>query len=495
MLSGCAVGAEPITLDPATDAGVAALEVRASAVDEDAGVDPCGRADAGLGPLAALCTHPLVRGLRELPVWSPTPFLRGFTFRVVEPIDHADPSRGSFGLRVQLVHRDASLPTALEINGYKLPETDLLLENQIGNLILGNSVAVEHRFFGPSTPLLTAERALPPDAWRYLSIAQSAADTHRVVEVLRSVYRGKWLSTGGSKGGIEAVVHRRFYPDDVQGTFVTAAPYSAGLDDPRIPAFFQRAGTAQCREKLRAVQRAFLTRREELLPALRTWTRDMGMTFEHVGSLDVAYEHAVLTYRWIFYQWGTAEDCDLIPAPHAPAKALTDELLTFGSFDGASDRSVASLDVVAAYWYQAATELGDGGPLDDGLRDLLRYPGTYGAAQYAPVAGLRFDPEPMRDVQRWLLAHGDRFIFMYGDRDPWAALPFATPPGREVYNLIVPGANHMTRLGSELMSTRIFRRVRTTLVHWVGGFIPGESEGLGGDVTAMARLRAPTAPP
>ncbi|WNG31553.1 hypothetical protein F0U62_16010 [Cystobacter fuscus] len=51
-----------------------------------------------------------------------------------------------------------------------------------------------------------------------LTVQQAAGDYHRVIGAFKPLYSGHWLTTGGSKGGLAAVFHRAFYPDDVDAT-------------------------------------------------------------------------------------------------------------------------------------------------------------------------------------------------------------------------------------------------------------------------------------
>ena len=128
---------------------------------------------------------------------------------------------------------------------------------------------------------------------------------------------------------------------------------------------------------------------------------------------------------------------------NAPAASLLEATSVLTYVQGYADQSVGSVDGRAAYYYHAATQEGDHGPLEDGLADLLKYPGTYSAARYAPKApNLRFDDAAMRDVQRWLLDQGDHILFIYGERDPWTATAASIPSGRDVYKIVQPGGNH-----------------------------------------------------
>ncbi|MBN1273176.1 MAG: hypothetical protein JXB26_12995 [Candidatus Aminicenantes bacterium] len=66
-----------------------------------------------------------------------------------------------------------------------------------------NQIYVGHRFMGKSRPAIMD--------WQYLTAEQAAADFHRVVDLFKKIYSGKWLSFGSSKNGSTALFHKRFY--------------------------------------------------------------------------------------------------------------------------------------------------------------------------------------------------------------------------------------------------------------------------------------------
>src|SRR5688500_13585637 len=144
------------------------------------------------------------------------PPYRFFRLEYQQPVDHADPDGAAFGQRMTLVHRDPEAPMILHTGGYHLYEQPFLSE--LGVLLDGNQVHVEQRFFGPSRP--------DPADWAMLTIEEAAADHPRIVEALAPLYRGAWLSTGASKGGMTSIFHRRFYPDDVDVTVPYVPPIS-----------------------------------------------------------------------------------------------------------------------------------------------------------------------------------------------------------------------------------------------------------------------------
>ena len=69
-----------------------------------------------------------------------------------------------------------------------------------------NMIFVEHRYFLESTP--------EPCDWQYLTAENSAEDLHAMTTAFKTLYPGKWISTGISKGWQTSLLYRVFFPDD-----------------------------------------------------------------------------------------------------------------------------------------------------------------------------------------------------------------------------------------------------------------------------------------
>ena len=193
-----------------------------------------------------LAVVPGVTSLEETA--APTGF-RFFRITFQQPADHRRPSAGSFEQRITILHRDTARPMVLYTGGYNVSQKPTRSEPT--RLIDGNQLSVEQRFFTPSRP--------QPADWSKLDIWQAATDHHRLVEALRPIYAGNWISTGGSKGGMTSVYHRRFYSGDVDGTVAYVAPNdSVNVEDSAYTRFFRTVGDAACREALVALQREAL---------------------------------------------------------------------------------------------------------------------------------------------------------------------------------------------------------------------------------------------
>src|SRR4029079_13154058 len=135
---------------------------------------------------------------------------RFFTMEYTQPVDHDNPSGATFKERLTLLHRDYAAPTIVYNSGYFVSTRSS--RSQLTQLVNGNQLSMEYRYFSPSRP--------EPADWTKLNIKQAATDQHRITQALKArIYHdNKWLTTGASKGGMTSLFHRRFYPDDVDGT-------------------------------------------------------------------------------------------------------------------------------------------------------------------------------------------------------------------------------------------------------------------------------------
>lgn len=393
-----------------------------------------GAAGAGGDILARLGATP---GLTVNEVPSDQPGQRWFVLSLRQPLNHDDATAGTFEQRLVLAHRDERAPLELGTQGYAYG-SDNPGETELTRAFGANLLRVEHRFFNASKPA----GAEPP--WGLLDTRQAATDLHRVVEALKPIYAGPWFSEGVSKGGMTALYHRRAFPDDVVATVAYVAPNSLGTDDQRYPAFLAAVGDEACRQRIVDVQRAALTRRAEIIPLLETSLGEEGYVFGVLGGSNLAFEHAVQEFRYAFWQYGGPADCDTLPDPAGEAAPLADALRDV--MTGFSD---FILDYYEPYYYQAATELGQYGPLEQGLEDLITFPGTYRVESYPPLGVPKvFRAESMPAVASWLSTEATRVLLIYGTLDPWTAGAFDPGASTGVRRFDAAGGNHGTKIVS-----------------------------------------------
>lgn len=382
---------------------------------------------------------------------------RFFVLSYRQPADHRHPGGATFEQRLTLLHRDVAAPVVLSTSGYGLAATPRPSRTEPTTLLDGNQVSVEHRFFTPSRP--------SPADWSDLTIWQEATDEHRIVRALKSIYSGRWIQTGGSKGGMTSVYHRRFYPRDVDGVVAYVAPNDKFNDlDGAYDRFFDTVGDAACRSALDGVQKEALKRRDRLVPLLQADAATNGWTFARtLGTADRAFEMTVLDTVWAFWQYLSTADCAGVPAATATDEQLYDWIDAVAGWSFYTDQGV---EYYWPYYYQAASQLGWPDLRFEHLRGLRKHPGLYTVLSALPKElRVRHNPIPMIDVDLWVRTAAERMLFIYGENDPWGAERFA-PSRRDSHLYVAPGANHGANIAR--LTPAESAEATATLRRWAG---------------------------
>lgn len=349
---------------------------------------------------------------------TPDGYEAAYELHIKQPLDHSNPDKGHFYQRAYLSHRGFDRPTVICTEGYTRSRNRIY---ELTNLIEGNQIDVEHRFFGTS---------IPDDSifdYAYLNLEQVTADLHHINTIFKQIYQSKWLSTGISKGGQTTIFYRYFYPEDVDVSVPYVAPLNLALEEERIYSFLDTVGTATCRNALLDVQRTVLENRDEILPKLKWYAKGAGLTFNYL-SFEEAFEYAVLEYPFSFWQLGGK--CDEIPGKSAGTEAALEHLMATSGLDFFSD---ASMDSYASHYYQAGSEMGYYSyETEDfeGLLEALPMDPNPSAIFMPGKLPTTFDGKLVNSVYEWLPVNGDRFIYINGDSDTWSAT--AVRPSEQV---------------------------------------------------------------
>lgn len=446
---------------------------------------PGDRVDAavpdGMDPLAETLAG--IEGVASVDELVPIESYRQFEIRFEQPVDHGDLAGPRFTQKLTLLHRDAAAPVVLVSTGYH----DFLspFRTEPTTLLDANQIVIEHRYFGESRP--------EPLDWAYLDIAQAAADHHRVVAAFEPLYPGAWISTGASKGGSVSVFHRRFYPDDVDGTIAYVAPISFEAGDARYASFFdeldQSLGDDDCVERVREVQRRALLERDALEEYFAGQSVMWGYEFERMGGLSRAFETAVVELEWTFWQYMGVGVCDLVPEAEDSIDVIAGFIDITGVMGSMSDQQIAAFE---PYYYQARTEMGYPGVPFEHVADLLQFDYDAGFELLLPD-GLEpipaYDPALMRDVADWLAGEGGRILFVYGAHDPWTAGQFALGQASDSYLYLAPAVNHGATIGNLAEVDR--QAALEALSAWAGS--PGQPAAV--RAVEITPLQAPSAVP
>lgn len=378
----------------------------------------------------------LEKALFQLPdviferIATPEGYTDAYELHIKQPLDHDHPEKGHFYQRAYLSHRGFDRPTVICTEGYDRPRNR---NYELTDLIEGNQIDVEHRFFGTSIP---AEDIFD---YQYLNLKQVTADLHKINQLFREIYQGKWLSTGISKGGQTTIFYRYFYPDDVDVSVPYVAPLNLALEEERIYTFLDTVGTDACRKAIYEVQREILKNREYVLPRLKWYAQGAGLKFTYL-TLEEAFEYAVLEYPFSFWQLGG--DCAEIPSKSDGIEAALEHMMATSGIDFFAD---AGMEGYASHYYQAGSEMGYYSYETEDFKGLLKalpmqpHPSAIFMPDNLPKS---FDGKLVNDVYEWLPVNGDRFIYINGNSDTWSATAVRPSDGVDAHWFFLDGLDH-----------------------------------------------------
>jgi hypothetical protein len=348
---------------------------------------------------------------------------------IYQPLDHTDLSRGTFYQKAYLTHKGFDRPMIMHTDGYEVDENSL---DDLAILLDANQLFIEHRYFGESMP----------DSldYTYLTARQAAEDHHYINSLFRPHYKGKWLSTGYSKGGVASILYKYYFPEDVDLAVPMVAPINNSLEDKRIYKFLDTVSTSECRERIRDFQVRLFEERESVLDMIDLYLHGTGEEYGMM-SLEEIFEVVMLELPFSFFQYGRS--CDSIPSAKSPlAEAVKYMIKVIDPYAYVD----SDLIIYEPHYYQSASELGyysfktkpfkaylEVLPTDKNYSAIL----LPGIEQTVP-----FNEDFLKDLHDWLEKEGDDFIYMYGTLDTWTAC--AVPENRKVDSdwFMLPGKDH-----------------------------------------------------
>lgn len=350
---------------------------------------------------------------------------------LLQPVDHNNPNGPQFSQRFYLTHRSETAPMVLALSGYDCTGNYIYGESGI---LQANQIYVGHR-------LMVGAKIDPVD-YSVMNMEQASADYHHIVEVLKPIYTGKWMSFGASKGGMTALFHKRFYPSDVDAVLTRVAPLPTQPEDPRFNAFFtEKIATPECRARMEQFQREALLHKEELIPMINSFINSSSDTYPL--DAETMLEYAVLEYPFSFWQYGSG-NCEQIPGSGSSVSAIYYALNSVVGFDYYSQEE---MDKYYPAYYHMLTECGYYGFVTDHISDLLTTDDHYSNDIFAPSGvDLTFNAGVMPSVISWLQNQGDHIIYIYGANDPWGAAAIELNGSASALKIVQPGENHNVQL-------------------------------------------------
>ena len=380
-------------------------------------------------------------------------FVQKFILNVNQPIDHKSPRKGSFEQRVILSHYNFESPMVFITEGYgAYYATNPRYVNELSDILKANQVCVEHRYFGESVPE-TLE-------WEYLTISYAASDHHRIVEILKEIYKGKWINTGISKGGQTAMYHRYFYPEDVDATVAYVCPLNFSIEDKRVYQFLENVSDSISRSRIFDFQYEMLKNKSLYLPEFKTMVQDRNLTYPI--DLSLAYELTVLEYSFAYWQWSQIP-IDSIPEQTSTALEMVQHLHKVAGIDWISNEGIKRLQ---AFFYQALNEIGFYGYDISPFKGIVSFKKNP-VFDFTAPDGMKVDynPVPMQRIDQFIRHQASNMIFIYGENDPWSSTAVDLTYNNNLLKIVKPGGSHSTRLKN--LSEKDFNNVMQTLNGWL----------------------------
>ncbi|WP_299125107.1 S28 family serine protease [uncultured Tenacibaculum sp.] len=360
-----------------------------------------------------------------------------------------NPSEGTFKHYMYVSHADYKNPTVIITDGYASRNRT----TELSKLLKGNQVIVEYRMYGKSRP-----DSIP---WKYLTNDNAIEDYHAIVSKLKTLYKGKWLSSGISKGGETTLIYKSKYPNDVDVAVPYVAPLINGLEDERTTNLINSVGSEECRNAIKNFQRAVLKNRVEILNHLTSYAEEKKMNFTEL-SQEEALEYSVLEFPFSFWQWGGK--CNEIPSDKANSKELFDYLVKVSGFSLYSDWG---FDYYLPSFYQHIKELGYYGFDLEPVKDLLKVVSSPSNMRFAPKnVDLSYNENYIKEVRDFVENKGNNILYIYGAYDPWGACAPNPKPNVDALKMVLADADHGTRI--KHFSKEDQEKIYNKLQAWLG---------------------------
>ena len=383
-------------------------------------------------------------------------FKRCYEIWFEQHIDPNDKNAGTFLQLVYLSECDASAPVVAELEGYTAYSART---NELTSLLKANQIRIEHRYFDQSAP----KKGIP---WETLTVENAAYDHHVIINALRdAIYpTNKFISTGISKGGQTTMLHRSFYPNDVDASVCYVAPLNLTREDPRIYSFLAAVATAEERKAVYTFQVLCFEKKTELTSLLQTIADKNGYAWDI--PIVKAFEYYVLEYSFAFWQWGAYEAAN-IPNTDSSDSLILSHLINVSGISFFEKHGVKDLQ---PYFYAALTEMGIYGyqyePFSKYLSQQSDYLFDFTAPDGRPT---EFDPAPMKKLNDFIQNEAETILFIYGEYDTWSATAVELSEAakeRGLKKFVNPGGHHGTRIGSFDSKTKA--EILNTIVGWIG---------------------------
>ncbi|GGG55264.1 S28 family serine protease [Bizionia arctica] len=353
-----------------------------------------------------------------------------------QPIDYNDLSKGTFKQRVLLGYENATQPVIVELQGYGIGTEKA---GELASHYKANQLNIEHRYFNNSKP--------ESIDWNTLTVENAAKDQARIIDAIRDALfpNAKFISTGISKGCQTTMLHRRYFPENVDACVCYVGPLNYEREDPRVYEFLNNVSTQENRDKVKAFQNLCFENRDALLEMMKASAVEKNMSWEF--GVDKAIDYTILEYSFAFWQWGVPTES--IPTENATTQQIYDHLINVVGYGFYEEKGVQGLQ---PYFWAALTQQGIYGYETAPFKQYLNTEEIY-TFEWAFPEGISkpYDLAPMLEVQAFLDNSAENMLFIYGEYDAWSATAVELKDDasdREVYKFVQPQGSHTTRIKS-----------------------------------------------
>lgn len=376
-------------------------------------------------------------------------FSEVYELYITQPVDHNNPGGLKFKEQIFLSHTDKDKPMVIELDGYSVDNRT----TELARILDCNQIMVEHRYFGESVPA--------PFDWKFLTIEQAANDHHRIIELFKKYYSGKWITTGISKGGSCAVFHGYFFPDDVDVSVPYVGPLNYSIDDNRVYEWIKSVSTPECREKVFNFQKLCFEKRDELFPLFMKNAENKRLTYDIVGN-EKAFEYSVLEFSFAYWQWSDG-DCSKIPDKNSSLDEIWDELSNYGGVTYFDDASITG---IYPFFYQCYTEFGYYAYDVTPFKEYLKYADGQTPFFIPKDSNPTYDPRLLKKINDWASNKSKNFIYIYGGNDPWTSTGVCLTGKTNSIKMVCPNGSHGSKIKS--FSKKDQELIYSRLENWLG---------------------------
>jgi hypothetical protein len=262
-------------------------------------------------------------------------------------------------------------------------------------------------------------------------------DHHRIIELLRRIYPGKWISTGKSKGGMAALFLEHYYPDDIDATVAFVAPIFDGIKDKRFIPYLNQISGEKERKRIKEFQIDCLERRDSMKSYIQRYLENNRLKYSM--SLDSILEWSVIEFPYSF--WSGNSDPEKIPDLSSATLKIFNYLNSISIISNFGDSYIKSNYPLL---WQVTTEFGYYAYDIKHLDSLLKVITEPDNICFAPASVIapNFSPEEMQKVLYDLKFSCSNIIYLYGENDIWTAASVNPELTTNSIQIVVKGYAH-----------------------------------------------------